>query len=121
MVTAKQHLETLLQNKGWGNTLPRTLALPPPVLPVAWFGLDKALHGGGLPRGQISEITGADSSGKTRFLLSLIAHATQQKEVAAWLDCNTLDPASAQRAGVDLTRLLWVRCSAAGEILTAAD
>ncbi len=65
---------------------------------------------GGLPRGAITEIFGAASSGRTTFLLSSLAHATTHEEVCALVDTNDVfDPTTASRAGVQLDRLLWVR------------
>ena len=73
-----------------------------------------ALIGGGLPRGGISEITGEASSGGTSVILSLLAEATARGEVAAYIDVSDcLDPLSAAAAGVELERLLWVRCGQA--------
>ena len=66
---------------------------------------------GGLPRGCVTEICGAASSGRTSVLLSTLASATQRQEVCALVDTSdALDPQSALAAGVDLQRLLWVRC-----------
>lgn len=66
---------------------------------------------GGLPIGAISEITGANSSGRTSIALSFIAQRTQDGQVCAWVDVSdTLDPESAAACGVGLPRLLWVRC-----------
>jgi hypothetical protein len=68
---------------------------------------------GGLPRGAITEIFGLPSSGRTSFLLSALAYATKHEEVCALVDTNdAFDPVSAAAAGVDLDRLLWVRCAA---------
>ena len=65
---------------------------------------------GGLPRGQVSEIHGPPSSGRTGFALSLVARSTGDGALAAWVDpADRLDPASASDAGVDLARLLWFR------------
>ena len=65
----------------------------------------------GLPRGAISEITGPQSSGRTALVHSLLAASTAAAEVSAIVDCNdSFDPASAQRAGADLGKLLWVQC-----------
>ena len=76
-----------------------------------------ALIGGGLPRGQISEITGEASSGGTSVILSLLAEATERGEVVAYIDVSDcLDPLSAASAGVKLERLLWVRCGQAGGV-----
>jgi hypothetical protein len=67
---------------------------------------------GGLPRGAISEITGPASSGRTGVMLAALAKATCHDEASALVDASdNFDPASAVVAGVDLDRLLWVRCS----------
>ena len=67
---------------------------------------------GGLPRGALSEITGPASSGRTGVMLAALAQATGRREVCALVDASdSFDPASAAAAGVDLERLLWVRCS----------
>jgi recombination protein RecA len=43
--------------------------------------------------------------------LSLMARLTEADKVCAWIDVsNAFDPASAAAVGVDLTKLLWVRC-----------
>lgn len=77
-------------------------------------GLDEPL-GGGLPRGQLSEIVGPRSSGRTLLLLQTIAAATGRGEIAALVDTvDRLDVASVMAAGVDLDRLLWIRGDTAG-------
>jgi hypothetical protein len=65
----------------------------------------------GLPRGCITEICGPASSGRTSVLLAALAGATQRGEVCALVDASdALDPASAVAAGIEMERLLWVRC-----------
>jgi len=72
-------------------------------------GLDAGLEGG-LPRGQLSEIAGARSSGRTTLLLQTLAAATRRGEMAALVDTfDHLDVSSAVTAGMALDRLLWVR------------
>jgi recombination protein RecA len=67
---------------------------------------------GGLPRGAITEIFGPASSGRTSFMLSALAHATQHEEVCALVDTsNAFDPKSAARAEINCERLLWIRCA----------
>ncbi len=67
---------------------------------------------GGLPRGALSEICGPASSGRTSVLLALMASITATGELCALVDAtDSFHPKSAQAAGVDLRRLLWVRCS----------
>jgi hypothetical protein len=69
---------------------------------------------GGWPRGCLSEICGPSSSGRTGVLLAALARSTQNGEVCALVDAgDALDPASAGAAGVDLGKLLWVRCGKA--------
>jgi hypothetical protein len=66
---------------------------------------------GGLPRGCLTEICGPASSGRTTLLLSALAAATHRGEFCVVVDASdALDPHSAAAAGVDLNRLLWVRC-----------
>ena len=69
---------------------------------------------GGLPRGSLTEISGPDSSGRTSVLLAALAAATQRGETCALIDAtDSFHPHSAAAAGIDLSRLLWVRCNAA--------
>src|SRR3984957_6040834 len=66
---------------------------------------------GGLPRGCLTEICGPPSSGRTTLLLAALAAATRRGEFCVVVDASdALDPHSAAAAGVDLDRLLWVRC-----------
>jgi recombination protein RecA len=78
---------------------------------------------GGLPRGAITEICGPPSSGRTTLLLSVLAQAAARQETCALVDtAGAFDLASAAAAGLDLRRLLWVRCSGHAErALKAAD
>jgi hypothetical protein len=66
---------------------------------------------GGLPRGCLTEICGPASSGRTTLLLAALAAATQRGECCVLVDASdALDPQSAAAAGVELDRLLWIRC-----------
>ena len=66
---------------------------------------------GGLARGCLTEICGTPSSGRTSVLLSALARATARGEVCALVDASdAFDPASAAAAGMEMSRLLWVRC-----------
>jgi len=83
-----------------------------PTAPTGIAALDERL-GGGLPIGAISELTGLECSGRTSLALSFVAELTEAGRVCAWVDVSdTLDPESAAAIGVDLDRLLWVRCAA---------
>jgi len=64
-----------------------------------------------LTRGSVAEIAGEPSSGKTGISLSLLAKLTAAGEICAVVDsCNSFDPCSAVRAGIELENLLWVKC-----------
>jgi hypothetical protein len=82
---------------------------PDDVAATGMEGIDRPL-GGGLRRGHLSEIVGARSSGRTTVLCATLAAATGRGEVVALIDtCDRFDPAAAAAAGVDLSRLLWIR------------
>jgi hypothetical protein len=84
-------------------------ALEATAAPSAVERLDRCLQGG-VPRGQLSEIVGPRSSGRTTLLLQLLAAATRRDEIAAIVDTfDCLDVASATSAGVELDRLMWIR------------
>jgi recombination protein RecA len=114
MALARAELESLLQ----ARQLARTLTQAPPsagVLdeytagPTGVSALDVRLSGG-FPRGQLSELVGPRSSGRTSLLLRLLAAATARGELVALVDAlDMFDVESAATAGVDLERLLWIR------------
>src|SRR5215469_15335190 len=70
-----------------------------------------AVLGGGFPRGSLVELFGPASSGRTSLAFSLLAQATERQEACAFVDVSdSLDPISLAAAGVELPRLLWIRC-----------
>ena len=86
---------------------PRTIR---PVTATGISSIDAILEGG-LPVGGITEVVGPECSGRTAFALSFVARLTQSGTVCAWVDVSdTLHPESAAASGVDLLRLLWIRC-----------
>lgn len=79
------------------------------VASIGLPALDQAL-GGGVPRGQLSEIVGPRSSGRTTVLCHMLAAATSRGEAVALIDtCDRFDPVSAAAMGLDLSKLLWIR------------
>lgn len=90
-------------------------------LPVGVASLDGLLDGG-LPRGHLSEIVGAPSSGRTAVLHALLAATTRAGAVVALVDLpDALDPPSLARAGAVLERVLWVRPPAPRLALQCAE
>jgi hypothetical protein len=105
----RAHIESSLDEQLSSTLLLRERAAPVTV-PIGIAALDA--HTGGLPRGALSEIAGPASSGRTGVMLAALAGATGRQEVCALVDASdSFDPASAQAAGVDLDRLLWIRCT----------
>jgi len=77
------------------------------VIPTGSFSLDLALGVGGMPRGRIVEIFGAESSGKTTLALHITAEAQKKGGIAAYVDAeHALDPEYAKRIGVKINDLL---------------
>jgi recombination protein RecA len=69
--------------------------------------LDMALGVGGMPRGRIIEVYGAESSGKTTLALHMVAEAQKNGGMAAFVDAeHALDPEYARRIGVKIDDLL---------------
>ena len=66
--------------------------------------------GGGFPRGQLSELVGPRSSGRTSLMLRALAAASARGELVALVDAlDMFDVESAAAAGVEVSRLLWIR------------
>lgn len=100
MATLPNHIAPLL---GWRRVTHQLDSLPTGIA-----SFDRIL--GGCPRGRITEITGAASSGRASFLHQLLAAATRRGEFCAVVDpSESFDPHTAAQAGVNLDTLLWVR------------
>jgi hypothetical protein len=105
---AIQHIEGLLRARKLDGTLAK-LGLVPAMAPTGLDAFDRAL-GGGWRRGELSELTGPKSSGRTALLWASLAAATARGEVVGLVDTlDRFDPAAAAGAGVDMVRVLWVR------------
>lgn len=106
---AKKEIELALADR-FGAIFERREKQPAEIVPTGIGEIDARLNG--FPRGAITEIHGAASSGRTSLLLSALSIATRQEETCALVDTSdTFDLSSAADARVDCDRLLWVRCS----------
>lgn len=86
------------------------------------LNLDIALGVGGVPRGRIVEIYGAESSGKTTLALHIIAEAQKKGGVVAFIDAeHALDPVYAKSLGVDIDNLLISQPDTGEQALEIAD
>lgn len=125
MSLARHDLEALLRARKLDHTLNWTSAsaeqCPPDVVPTGLEPLDRCLHGG-FPCGQLSEIVGAHSTGRTSLLCALLAAATRHGDLIALVDSlDTFDPASGAAAGIDLSQLLWIRGTSVRRALKATS
>ena len=71
------------------------------------ISLDMALGVGGVPKGRVTEIFGAESSGKSTLTYHIMASAQREGGTAAYIDAeHALDPAYAEKCGIDVNELL---------------
>jgi len=92
------------------------------IIPTGSLSLDLALGIGGLPRGRVVEIFGAESSGKTTIALHVIAEAQRLGGIAAFIDAeHALDPTYASALGLDLDELLISQPDTGEQALEIAD
>jgi recombination protein RecA len=86
------------------------------------LALDLALGIMGVPRGRVTEIFGPEASGKTTLTLHIVAEAQRAGGTAAFIDVeHALDPAYAQRLGVNLEDLLISQPDYAEQALDIVD
>jgi len=92
------------------------------AIPTGSLSLDLALGVGGVPKGRIIEIYGAESSGKTTLALHIIAQAQKKGGKAAFIDSeHALDPEYAKRIGVNLDNLLISQPDSGEQALDIAE
>ena len=92
------------------------------VIPTGSINLDLALGQGGVPRGRIVEIYGAESSGKTTIALHIAAEAQKMGGIVAFIDAeHALDPVYAKALGVDVDELLISQPDYGEQALEIAD
>jgi recombination protein RecA len=121
MSLLKSHLQSIVTTK-----VPQAFALKKSdcleITATAILPLDALIQG--FPHGGITEIYGPVSSGRTTIAFSFMAEVTRRQQVCAVVDAfDSLDPESLAAAGVDLKRVLWVRCGQADStsLTTCAD
>ncbi|HRI43179.1 MAG TPA: recombinase RecA [Fimbriimonadaceae bacterium] len=95
---------------------------PVEAISTGSLSLDIALGIGGLPRGRMTEIYGAESSGKTTIALHVIAEAQRNGGLALFVDAeHALDIEYARSLGVDTDRLYVSQPSNGEEALEIMD
>ena len=86
------------------------------------LSLDIALGIGGLPRGRIIEVYGAESAGKSTLAMSTVAQAQKAGGVCAYVDVeHAMDPVYAKAVGVDIDSLLISQPDSAEQALEIVE
>ena len=84
--------------------------------------LNAALGVGGIPKGRVTEIYGAESSGKSTLTYHIMASAQRSNGTAAYIDAeHALDPSYAGRCGVDIENLLITQPDTAEQALEICE
>ncbi len=92
------------------------------VIPTGSLTLDVALGVGGIPRGRVTEIFGAEAAGKTTLAYHIMAEAQKAGGTAAYIDAeHALDSAYAAACGVNIDDLLISQPDTAEQALEIAD
>ena len=92
------------------------------VISTGSLNLDMALGVGGVPKGRIIEVYGAESSGKTTIALHIAAETQKANGIVAYIDAeHALDPEYAKALGVDVDELLISQPDYGEQALEIAD
>ena len=92
------------------------------AIPTGSLALDDALGVGGIPRGRIIEVYGAESSGKSTLSYHIMAEAQKLGGTAAYIDAeHALDPGYSARCGVNLDDLLLSQPDSAEQALEICE
>jgi len=92
------------------------------TIPTGSIAMDQALGVGGMPRGRIIEIYGAESSGKTTLSLHIVSEAQKKGGICAYIDAeHAMDPDYAKRLGVNTNDLLISQPSSGEQALQIVE
>ena len=92
------------------------------AIPTGSLSLDLALGIGGIPRGRVTEIFGAEASGKTTLALNVIAQAQKMGGLVLYIDAeHALDTNYAAICGVNVEALKAAQPGTGEEALDIAE
>ena len=84
-----------------------TSTTPVDAISTGSISLDQALGVGGIPKGRVTEVFGAEASGKSTLAYHVMASAQRTGGTAAYIDAeHALDPTYAAKCGIDMDELL---------------
>ena len=92
------------------------------VIPTGSLALDVALGVGGIPRGRVTEIFGAESTGKSTLAIHIMAETQKKGGIAAYVDVeHALDPSYAAKCGLQVDDLLIAQPDSAEQALDITE
>ena len=92
------------------------------AIPTGSLALDMALGIGGIPRGRVTEIFGAEAAGKSTLAIHIMAETQKAGGIAAYIDVeHALDPGYAGNCGLDLDELLIAQPDSAEQALDIGE
>ena len=91
-------------------------------IPTGSLALDIALGIGGIPRGRVTEVFGAESAGKSTLAIHIMAETQKLGGIAAYIDVeHALDPTYAGNCGLELDGLLIAQPDSAEQALDITE
>ena len=91
-------------------------------IPTGSLALDIALGIGGIPRGRVTEVFGAESAGKSTLAIHIMAETQKLGGIAAYIDVeHALDPTYAGNCGLILDDLLIAQPDSAEQALDITE
>ena len=92
------------------------------AIPTGSLALDVALGIGGIPRGRVTEIFGAESTGKSTLAIHIMAETQKKGGIAAYVDVeHALDPSYAGKCGLQVDELLIAQPDSAEQALDITE
>ncbi|HIM49217.1 MAG TPA: recombinase RecA [Dehalococcoidia bacterium] len=92
------------------------------VIPTGSLALDVALGAGGIPRGRVTEIFGAESAGKSTLAIHIMAETQKLGGLAAYIDVeHAMDPVYAEHCGLSVDSLLIAQPDSAEQALDITE
>ena len=92
------------------------------VIPTGSLALDVALGAGGIPRGRVTEIFGAESAGKSTLGIHIMSETQKLGGIAAYIDVeHALDPVYAGNCGLNVEELLIAQPDSAEQALDITE
>ena len=126
MIATEQKTSTVsriqeLVSQQWPEAVYVGKVAPNDAFPINVSALRMLFPDSGIPAGQLFEITGGVSSGKTTVLLQLLAGISQRAQILYVDFSRTFFPPAAVAAGIDLKQALLLRPESLAAGIRAAE